>query len=118
MRRSDYRQARKIYEHEKNTHSHPMQYNQNTEEFNRQAFQKACQEKLRSTNFQDLDTNEIFFETQKKRQWSWSSPTQSSKRWGVIFLVLIALILAWIVGPMIMRLFNRMVHFSFSYLNF
>ncbi|MCY3035333.1 MULTISPECIES: hypothetical protein [Aerococcus] len=114
MKRRDYRQAKKAYEKEKqnqtkgdNEVKDPL-YNQATTEFNSDDFRDLS---FDDQELHDQDTNEIFFEKQKRRQWQWSSPNKGASRFIVLLLAILAIIVAVLVMPILVNFFRQVVTF-------
>lgn len=107
MKRETYRREKKKLDKEKknrkvNYTNQPVEetsYSQDTAEFDPKELRQAAQ--VPETEYQDLDTNEIYFENQRKKQWLWSGPNKKGNRIYAFILVIIAILLIILVGPIL-----------------
>ncbi|MDO4680580.1 MAG: hypothetical protein Q4A55_04930 [Aerococcus sp.] len=113
MKRETYRKEIKKLEREKRQ-QHPEQghvLDQKTTKFNREDFQTA-EEKTNEQDLNKVNTTEIFYEEQKKRQWFWSNADSMGKRAALILLVVFALLLALLMLPIIIDLFRGVFYYG------
>ncbi len=119
MKRRTYRQAKKELEREKkqknqntvnNSPSDAQKsqvpqttFSQDTAEFDVQSF---SDESVPEEIYQDLDTNEIFFERQKAKQYLWSGPGNHSRKVWVWIILIIAVLAILFLGPTVFNFFK------------
>ena len=118
MKRQTYRQAKKALEREKKNNqkkygkafaddikfSDPeTTLTQDTAEFNVETFAETPVPK---ETFQDLDTNEIFFERQKQKQYFWSGSSNHSRKVLVWIILALAILAVVLLGPRVFELFQ------------
>lgn len=112
MKRETYRQGIKNLEREKRQ-QHPERghvLDQETTEFNRDDFQTTSPPHT-DLDLSHIDTTEIFYEEQKRRQWFWSNADSFGKRVGLILLVVFAVLLALVMFPVIADLFRGIFYY-------
>lgn len=117
MKRRTYRQAKQALEREKKQHSNKYgatisnaqktqvpqtTFSQDTAEFDAKSFTEA---KLPQETFQDLDTNEIFFEHQKEKQYLWSGPSSQNRKQLVFVIIILAILAIIFLGPTVFHFF-------------
>lgn len=118
MKRQTYRQAKKALEREKKNnqkkHGKPFSddikssvpettLTQDTAEFNVETFAETPVPK---ETFQDLDTNEIFFERQKQKQYFWSGSSNHSRKVLVWIILALAILAVALLGPRVFEFFQ------------
>ena len=118
MKRQTYRQAKKELEREKKNNQKKYGKNfsddikslvpettltQDTAEFNVETFAETP---LPKETFQDLDTNEIFFERQKQKQYFWSGSSNHSRKVLVWIILALAIIAVALLGPRVFEFFQ------------
>ncbi|MDO4670347.1 MAG: hypothetical protein Q4A67_02620 [Aerococcus sp.] len=115
MKRETYRQELKKLEREKrqqkSTTTHVLE--QKTTTFKREDFQPIDQQHT-DADLNRLNTTEIFYEEQKKRQWFWSNADSFGKRVALVLLVVFAALLALIMFPVIVDLFRGVFHYGYG----
>jgi hypothetical protein len=119
VKRQTYRQAKKELEREKKNnqkkYGKPFSnevkssvpettLSQDTAEFNVETFAETPVPK---ETFQDLDTNEIFFERQKQKQYFWSGAGNNPRKVLVWILLVIAILAVVVLGPIVLDFFQR-----------
>ncbi|MGH2063393.1 hypothetical protein ACRCJW_02545 [Aerococcus urinaeequi] len=118
MKRQTYRQAKKELEREKKNKQKKYGKNfsddikslvpettltQDTAEFNVETFAETP---LPKETFQDLDTNEIFFERQKQKQYFWSGSSNHSRKVLVWIILALAILAVALLGPRVFEFFQ------------
>lgn len=118
MKRQTYRQAKKELEREKQNNQKKYGKNfsddikslvpettltQDTAEFNVETFAETP---LPKETFQDLDTNEIFFERQKQKQYFWSGSSNHSRKVLVWIILALAILAVALLGPRVFEFFQ------------
>ena len=118
MKRQTYRQAKKALEREKKNnqkkYGNPFSddikssvpettLTQDTAEFNVETFAETPVPK---ETFQDLDTNEIFFERQKQKQYFWSGSSNHSRKVMVWIILALAILAVVLLGPRVFEFFQ------------
>ena len=118
MKRQTYRQAKKELEREKknNQKKYGKSFSddikslvpettltQDTAEFNVETFAETP---LPKETFQDLDTNEIFFERQKQKQYFWSGSSNHSRKVLVWIILALAILAVALLGPRVFEFFQ------------
>ncbi|AMC01477.1 MULTISPECIES: hypothetical protein [Aerococcus] len=118
MKRQTYRQAKKALEREKKNnqkkYGNPFSddikssvpettLTQDTAEFNVETFAETPVPK---ETFQDLDTNEIFFERQKQKQYFWSGSSNHSRKVLVWIILALAILAVVLLGPRVFEFFQ------------
>ncbi|MDK6233415.1 hypothetical protein ACX3VT_06065 [Aerococcus sanguinicola] len=58
----------------------------------------------------DLDTNEIFYDRERKRQWFWSDSQHGAYRILALGLVVVTLVLLWFIGPFVISYLRGLFH--------
>lgn len=120
MKRQTYRQAKKALEREKKNnqkkYGNPFSddikssvpettLTQDTAEFNVETFAETPVPK---ETFQDLDTNEIFFERQKQKQYFWSGSSNHSRKVLVWIILALAILAVVLLGPRVFEFFQML----------
>jgi hypothetical protein len=118
VKRQTYRQAKKELEREKQNNQKKYGKNfsddikslvpettltQDTAEFNVETFAETP---LPKETFQDLDTNEIFFERQKQKQYFWSGSSNHSRKVLVWIILALAILAVALLGPRVFEFFQ------------
>ena len=118
MKRQTYRQAKKALEREKknnqkkygksfsddiNSSVPETTLTQDTTEFNVETFAETPVPK---ETFQDLDTNEIFFERQRQKQYFWSGSSNHSRKVLVWIILALAILAVVLLGPRVFEFFQ------------
>lgn len=118
MKRQTYRQAKKELEREKKNnqkkYGKPFSddikssvpettLTQDTAEFNVETF---AEKPVPKETFQDLDTNEIFFERQKQKQYFWSGSSNHSRKVLVWIILALAILAVALLGPRVFEFFQ------------
>ena len=118
MKRQTYRQAKKALEREKKNnqkkYGNPFSddikssvpettLTQDTAEFNVETFAETPVPK---ETFQDLDTNEIFFERQKQKQYFWTGSSNHSRKVLVWIILALAILAVVLLGPRVFEFFQ------------
>ena len=118
MKRQTYRQAKKELEREKknnqkkygksfsddiNSSVSGTTLTQDTTEFNVETFAETPVPK---ETFQDLDTNEIFFERQRQKQYFWSGSSNQSRKVLVWIILALAILAVALLGPRVFEFFQ------------
>lgn len=118
MKRQTYRQAKKELEREKKNNQKKYgksfsddikssvpetTFTQDTAEFNVETFAETP---LPKETFQDLDTNEIFFERQKQKQYFWSGSSNHSRKVLVWIILALAILAVALLGPRVFEFFQ------------
>ncbi|MCT1797160.1 hypothetical protein [Aerococcus viridans] len=118
MKRQTYRQAKKALEREKknnqkkygksfsddiNSSVSGTTLTQDTTEFNVETFAETPVPK---ETFQDLDTNEIFFERQRQKQYFWSGSSNHSRKVLVWIILALAILAVALLGPRVFEFFQ------------
>lgn len=122
MKRRTYRRAKKELEREKKQEKQKKSdttlppfsqadqvpetsFTQDTAEFDVDAFSEP---ELPTETYTDLDTNEIFFERQKDKQFLWSGPSGHQRQIAVLVIIIIAIIAIVTLGPTVFSFFQTM----------
>lgn len=118
MKRQTYRQAKKALEREKkyNQKHYGKSFSDNlkssvpettltqdTAEFDIETFAETPVPK---ETFQDLDTNEIFFERQKQKQYFWSGAGNDTRKILVWIILALAILAVALLGPRVFEYFQ------------
>ncbi|KAA9300484.1 MULTISPECIES: hypothetical protein [Aerococcus] len=116
MKRASYRQAKAELAKEKERHKKKRlalfdtHYQQETTVYAGDDFKRVNHPVDSLTRELDLDTNEIFYARERKRQWFWSDSQHGGYRFLALALVIVTLVLLWFIGPFVISYLRGLFH--------